>query len=108
MLDSWSLPPMCAAMCSTPKAKAEARAAYELAVERRDERSPVKFVAQAKLDALGGSTKPPAAKDDKQRTRNRDARSKSHARMATVVAAAVSAGGCSWFGWGEKKPCCRC
>jgi predicted negative regulator of RcsB-dependent stress response len=44
--------------------KAEARAAYELAVEKADERSPVKFVAQAKLDALGGSTKPPAAKDE--------------------------------------------
>ncbi|MBL8520619.1 MAG: tetratricopeptide repeat protein [Betaproteobacteria bacterium] len=38
--------------------KAEAREAYQLAVDKADERSPVKFVSQSKLDALGGSTKP--------------------------------------------------
>ncbi len=46
--------------------KAEARAAYQLAVEKADERSPVKMISQAKLDALGGSTKPvEPAKDNK-------------------------------------------
>ncbi len=46
--------------------KAEARAAYQLAVEKADERSPVKMVSQAKLDALGGGNKPvEPAKDGK-------------------------------------------
>jgi predicted negative regulator of RcsB-dependent stress response len=46
--------------------KAEARAAYELAVEKAGDRSASKFVSQAKLDALGGSSKPAApAKEGK-------------------------------------------
>jgi predicted negative regulator of RcsB-dependent stress response len=38
--------------------RAEARAAYEIAVDKAGDRSASKFVSQAKLDALGGSTKP--------------------------------------------------
>lgn len=45
----------------------EARAAYELATTKADERSPLKGISQAKLDAFGGATAKPAAKaaDDK-------------------------------------------
>lgn len=44
----------------------EARAAYQVAVEKATDRSPLKSVSQAKLDAFGGSTaKPDAAKDAK-------------------------------------------
>ena len=38
----------------------EARAAYETAVEKANDRSPLKAISQAKLDAFGGATKPPA------------------------------------------------
>lgn len=46
--------------------KDEARAAYEVAVEKAQERSPLKAVSQAKLDAAGGSIaiKPAADKGD--------------------------------------------
>ena len=42
----------------------EARAAYQLAVEKAGDRSPMKALSQAKLDAAGGSTAKPAEKKD--------------------------------------------
>lgn len=49
----------------------EARAAYQIAVEKAGDRSPMKALSQAKLDAVGGSTAKPAdmkdgAKDKKE------------------------------------------
>ena len=43
----------------------EARAAYEVAVEKADQRNPLKTTSQAKLDAFGGATEKPADKDKK-------------------------------------------
>ena len=34
----------------------EARAAYELAVDKAEQRSPLKAISQAKLDAFGGAS----------------------------------------------------
>lgn len=46
--------------------KEDARAAYQLAVDKAPERSPLKGISQAKLDAFGGSTAKPAdTKDSK-------------------------------------------
>lgn len=46
--------------------KDEARAAYQVAVEKSNDRSPLKSISQAKLDAFGGSSAKPAdAKDSK-------------------------------------------
>jgi len=43
----------------------EARAAYQLAVDKAEERSPLKAISQSKLDAFGGATeKPVVAKTD--------------------------------------------
>ena len=43
----------------------EARAAYQIAVEKAGDRSPMKALSQAKLDGVGGSnTKPAELKDD--------------------------------------------
>lgn len=43
----------------------EARAAYQIAVEKAGDRSPMKALSQAKLDGVGGSnTKPVELKDD--------------------------------------------
>lgn len=45
--------------------KDEARAAYQIAVEKATDRSPLKAISQAKLDAFGGSpSKPVAANAD--------------------------------------------
>jgi len=45
--------------------KDEARAAYQIAVEKSTDRSPLKAISQAKLDAFGGSPpKPAEAKTD--------------------------------------------
>lgn len=49
--------------------KDEARAAYQLGVEKVSERSPIKQQLQAKLDAVGGSTKPEAKADTKGATK---------------------------------------
>jgi predicted negative regulator of RcsB-dependent stress response len=38
----------------------EARAAYQMAVDKADSRSPLKPVSQAKLDAVGGAAEKPA------------------------------------------------
>ncbi len=45
----------------------EARAAFELAVDKAEQRSPLKQISQAKLDAYGGAVEKPAEKkaDDK-------------------------------------------
>jgi predicted negative regulator of RcsB-dependent stress response len=40
----------------------EARAAYELAVDKAEQRSPLKEISKAKLDAFGGATEKPAEK----------------------------------------------
>lgn len=40
----------------------EARAAFELAVEKAEQRSPQKAISQAKLDAFGGAVEKPAEK----------------------------------------------
>ena len=42
----------------------EARAAYQIAVEKAGDRSPMKALSQAKLDGVGGSTAKPADKKD--------------------------------------------
>ncbi|MCY7389458.1 MAG: tetratricopeptide repeat protein [Burkholderiales bacterium] len=42
----------------------EARAAYQIAVEKAGDRSPMKALSQAKLDSVGGSTAKPADKKD--------------------------------------------
>ena len=42
----------------------EARAAYQIAVEKAGDRSPMKALSQAKLDSFGGSTAKPADKKD--------------------------------------------
>ena len=42
----------------------EARAAYQIAVEKAGDRSPMKALSQAKLDAVGGSTAKPVEKKD--------------------------------------------
>lgn len=42
----------------------EARAAYQIAVEKAGDRSPMKALSQAKLDAVGGSTAKTADKKD--------------------------------------------
>jgi predicted negative regulator of RcsB-dependent stress response len=42
----------------------EARAAYEMAVDKADTRSPQKAISQAKLDAFGGATPKPEKKDE--------------------------------------------
>lgn len=43
----------------------EARAAYEVAVEKAEQRNPMKTISQAKLDAFGGATEKPADKNKK-------------------------------------------
>jgi predicted negative regulator of RcsB-dependent stress response len=45
----------------------EARAAYQLAVDKAEERNPLKAISQSKLDAVGGALEKPAAAkvDDK-------------------------------------------
>lgn len=45
--------------------KDDARAAYQVAVEKAGERSPLRALSQAKLDAYGGSSKPAETKDSK-------------------------------------------
>ncbi len=40
----------------------EARAAYEVAVNKAEQRSPLKAISQSKLDAFGGATEKPADK----------------------------------------------
>lgn len=40
----------------------EARAAYEVAVDKAEQRSPLKEISKAKLDAFGGATQKPAEK----------------------------------------------
>lgn len=45
----------------------EARAAYQIAVEKAGDRSPMKALSQAKLDAVGGSTAKPADKKDESK-----------------------------------------
>ena len=42
----------------------EARAAYQIAVEKASDRSPMKALSQAKLDSAGGSTAKPVDKKD--------------------------------------------
>ena len=42
----------------------EARAAYQIAVEKASDRSPMKALSQAKLDSTGGSMAKPADKND--------------------------------------------
>ena len=42
----------------------EARAAYQIAVEKAGDRSPMKALSQAKLDGVGGSAAKPAEKKD--------------------------------------------
>ena len=42
----------------------EARAAYQVAVEKANDRSPMKALSQAKLDSAGGSAAKPAEKKD--------------------------------------------
>jgi predicted negative regulator of RcsB-dependent stress response len=42
----------------------EARAAYQIAVEKASDRSPMKALSQAKLDGVGGSSAKPADKKD--------------------------------------------
>ncbi|MFO0216878.1 MAG: hypothetical protein ACK511_12760, partial [Burkholderiales bacterium] len=43
----------------------EARAAYQMAVDKADSRSPLKAISQSKLDAVGGTIEKPAeAKTD--------------------------------------------
>jgi predicted negative regulator of RcsB-dependent stress response len=37
----------------------EARAAYQMAVDKAESRSPLKPISQAKLDAVGGATEKP-------------------------------------------------
>jgi predicted negative regulator of RcsB-dependent stress response len=49
--------------------KDEARAAYQAAVEKAGERSPLKALSQAKLDAYGGSTSKPAETKDSKGTK---------------------------------------
>jgi predicted negative regulator of RcsB-dependent stress response len=46
----------------------EARAAYEVAVDKAEQRSPLKEISKAKLDAFGGATEKPSEKkaDDKK------------------------------------------
>ncbi|MEI6738129.1 MAG: tetratricopeptide repeat protein, partial [Pseudomonadota bacterium] len=46
----------------------EARASFELAVEKAEQRSPLKTISKAKLDAFGGATEKPVDKkvDDKK------------------------------------------
>ena len=49
----------------------EARAAYQIAVEKAGDRSPMKALSQAKLDGVGGSTtKPTDKKDDAKDKKN--------------------------------------
>ena len=45
----------------------EARAAYQIAVEKAGDRSPMKALSQAKLDAAGGSTAKPVDKKDESK-----------------------------------------
>jgi predicted negative regulator of RcsB-dependent stress response len=57
----------------------EARSAYEMAVDKADERSPLKAISQAKLDAFGGKTEKPAdvktdAKSDAKAEDKKDAK----------------------------------
>ena len=47
---------------ATQGKREEARAAYQVAVEKASDRSPMKTLSQAKLDAMGGSTAKPAEK----------------------------------------------
>ena len=47
---------------ATQGKREEARAAYQVAVEKASDRSPMKTLSQAKLDAMGGSTAKPADK----------------------------------------------
>ncbi len=51
----------------------EARAAYELAVEKAEQRSPLKAISKSKLDAFGGAMEKPADKktDDKKADENK-------------------------------------
>ncbi|MEO8385472.1 MAG: tetratricopeptide repeat protein, partial [Betaproteobacteria bacterium] len=42
----------------------EARAAYQIAVEKASDRSPMKALSQAKLDSAGGTTAKPVDKKD--------------------------------------------
>lgn len=56
----------------------EARAAYDLAVQKAEERSPLKAISQAKLDAFGGALEKPveAKKDAKDTPDSKDAGAK--------------------------------
>jgi predicted negative regulator of RcsB-dependent stress response len=55
----------------------EARAAYQMAVDKADSRSPLKPISQAKLDAVGGTTEKPAdAKADAKAGAKADAGAK--------------------------------
>ena len=47
---------------ATQGKREEARAAYQVAVEKAGDRSPMKALSQAKLDSMGGSTAKPADK----------------------------------------------
>ncbi len=46
----------------------EARAAYELAIDKAEARSPSKSISQAKLDAFGGATEKPVNKTNDSKT----------------------------------------
>jgi predicted negative regulator of RcsB-dependent stress response len=54
----------------------EARAAYELATNKADERSPLKGISQAKLDAFGGATPKADAKAGDDKSASKPAESK--------------------------------
>ena len=48
----------------------EARAAYQIAVEKASDRSPMKALSQAKLDSTGGSSAKPVEKKDDGKDKN--------------------------------------
>ena len=55
----------------------EARAAYQIAVDKADTRSPMKAISQSKLDASGGAIEKPADKKmDGKKTEDKDAGAK--------------------------------
>ena len=51
----------------------EARASYQIAVEKASDRSPMKALSQAKLDAVGGSNAKPVDKDTKDKKDSKEA-----------------------------------
>ncbi len=51
----------------------EARAAYEVAVNKAEHRSPLKSISQAKLDAFGGAIEKPADKSTDKKAGDKDA-----------------------------------